>query len=166
MGKIAVHRWTLRTLCNWRMPTNLNMCVRIIPAGWHELTRLRTAPNRNYLASDTALLIPGYTLHILSCILFIWQVVHGALNRKLRVHFGRLGASGAFWINTHPFRPHFAFQSSCANKTPHLKVVGTSFDFIWSRCSQKDYLLRLLIVSAFLVEVLEYSIDIKNNYKI
>jgi len=62
--------------------------------------------------------------------------------------------------------PHFAFQSSCANKTPHLKVVGTSFDFIWSRCSQKDYLLRLLIVSAFLVEVLEYSIDIKNNYKI
>ena len=33
------------------------------------------------------LFMPCYTLHML----FIWQVVHGTLNRKLRVHFGCLG---------------------------------------------------------------------------
>ena len=31
--------------------------------------------------------MPCYALHIL----FIWQVVHVTLNRKLRVHFGYLG---------------------------------------------------------------------------
>ena len=33
------------------------------------------------------LFMPCYALHIL----FIWQVVHVTLNRKLRVHFGYLG---------------------------------------------------------------------------
>ena len=48
-----------------------------------------------------------YTLHIL----FIWQVVHGALNRKLRVHFGCLGRFLEILDpKTHPFRPCYRSQ--------------------------------------------------------
>ena len=44
-------------------------------------------------------------------ILFIWQVVHITLNRKLRVHFGCLGRF--FWdfgLKTHPFTPRYALH--------------------------------------------------------
>ena len=43
-------------------------------------------------------------------ILFIWQVVQGSLNRKLRVHFRCLGRfSGDFGSKIHPFRPRYAY---------------------------------------------------------